>query len=89
MNILLFIIIIILLQLLIGHLWHKAGMSRGVAIILCCLPLGTGLFLMQLFYYERRYPHWELDKAKKLPLKYIYLLTFVEFVALYICIFKM
>ena len=52
-----------------------------------CLPLGIGLFLMQVFYYERRYPNWEVPLNIKLRLKYMYILTLLEYVAVYICLF--
>ena len=41
---------LIMIQLMIGHLWHQIGWSYTKAILLMCLPLGIGLYLMQLFY---------------------------------------
>lgn len=51
---------LIMIQLMIGHLWHQIGWSYTKAILLMCLPLGIGLYLMQLFYYETRYTNWEV-----------------------------
>lgn len=50
------------------------------------LPLGIGLFLMQVFYYERRFPEWNVPINIKLRLKYVYILTLLEYVAVYICL---
>lgn len=88
-SILLLITILIILQLIIGHFWHSAGMSFSRSIQLMFLPLGIGLFLMQVFYYERRFPNWEVPFKVKLRLKYMYILTFFEYVALYICLFRL
>lgn len=86
-NILLLLIVIIALQLVIGHFFHKIGFSMNHSIILMFLPLGIGLFLVQVFYYERHYPNWEVPLNVKLRLKYMYLITFLEYVAVYLCIF--
>lgn len=86
-NITLLIIILIVLQLIVGHFWHDIGFSYTQSILLMCLPLGIGLFLMQVFYYERRYPNWEVPLSIKLRLKYMYILTLLEYVAVYICLF--
>lgn len=67
--------------------WHDIGFSYTQSILLMCLPLGIGLFLMQVFYYERRYPNWEVPLNIKLRLKYMYILTLLEYVAVYICLF--
>ncbi|RXS18188.1 hypothetical protein [Staphylococcus saprophyticus] len=88
-NIIILIIILILLQLIIGHLLHDVGFSYTHSIILMCLPLGIGLFYLQLFYYDRRFPKWNIPIHVKNRLKYMYILTFFEYVALYICIFRM
>ncbi len=47
------------------------------------LPLGIGLFLMQVFYYERRFPEWNVPINIKLRLKYMYILTLLEYVAVH------
>ncbi len=76
---------LIMIQLMIGHLWHQIGWSYTKAILLMCLPLGIGLYLMQLFYYETRYTNWEVPFKTKLNLKYIYF----NFVRIYfnLCLF--
>ncbi|SCS27399.1 hypothetical protein [Staphylococcus caeli] len=89
LNILILLGILLVFQLIIGHLLHDVGFSYTKSIILMCLPLGIGLFYLQLFYYERRFPKWDVPLNVKLRLKYMYILTFFEFVALYICIFRM
>jgi len=89
LNILILLGILLVFQLIIGHLLHDVGFSYTKSIILMCLPLGIGLFYLQLFYYERRFPKWDVPLNVKLRLKYIYILTFFEYVALYICIFRM
>ena len=61
---------LIMIQLMIGHLWHQIGWSYTKAILLMCLPLGIGLYLMQLFYYE-----------------YMYILTLLEYILIYVCFF--
>lgn len=89
LNIIILLIVLIVAQLIIGHLLHDIGFSYTHSIILMCLPLGIGLFYLQLFYYERQFPKWNVPIKVKLRLKYMYILTFFEYVALYICIFKM
>ncbi len=42
------------------------------------LFLGIGLFYLQLFYYERRFPNWSVPINIKLRLKYMYILTFLN-----------
>ena len=64
---------LIIIQLMIGHLM--------------CLPLGIGLYLMQLFYYEPRYTNWEVPFKTKLNLKYMYILTLLEYILIYVCFF--
>ncbi|MCH4336312.1 hypothetical protein CVS44_08820 [Staphylococcus haemolyticus] len=88
-HIMILLIIIIALQLIIGHFFHKNGFSMIHSIILMLLPLGIGLYLVQIFYYERRYPKWEVPLNVKLRLKYMYLVTFLEYVAVYICLFAL
>jgi len=88
LNIIILLIVLIVIQLIIVHLLHDIGFSYKRSIILMCLPLGIGLFYLQLFYYERRFPHWDVPLKIKLKLKYMYILTFFEYVALYICIFR-
>lgn len=88
-HIMILLIIIIALQLIIGHFFHKNGFSMTHSIILMLLPLGIDLYLVQIFYYERRYPKWEVPLNVKLRLKYMYLVTFLEYVAVYICLFAL
>ncbi|MEY8627008.1 hypothetical protein AALH86_07955 [Staphylococcus equorum] len=88
-NIIILLIVLIVFQLIIGHLLHDIGFSYTCSIILMCLPLGIGLFYLQLFYYERRFPNWDVPKNVRVRLKYMYILTFFEYVALYICIFRL
>ncbi|WP_233667105.1 hypothetical protein [Staphylococcus equorum] len=88
-NIIILLIVLIVFQLIIGHLLHDIGFSYTRSIILMCLPLGIGLFYLQLFYYERRFPNWDAPKNVRVRLKYMYILTFFEYVALYICIFRL
>lgn len=88
-NILILLIVLIVFQLIIGHLLHDVGFSYTKSILLMCLPLGIGLFYLQLFYYERKYPNWYVSIKTKIRLKYMYILTFFEYVAVYICIFRM
>ena len=83
------IVVIVVLQLIIGHLLHDIGFSYTQSILLMLLPLGIGLFFLQILYYERKYPEWEVPFKSKVRLKYLYLLTLLEYIALYICIFKM
>lgn len=82
-------LIIILLQLIIGHFFYKNGFSMAHSILLMLLPLGIGLYLIQIFYYERHYPNWEVPLDIKLRLKYMYIITFLEYVAVYICLFAL
>lgn len=89
LNLLILIIVLIVFQLIIGHLLHDIGFSYTKSILLMCLPLGVGLFYLQLFYYERRHPNWHVSIQEKLKLKYMYIFTFFEYVAVYICIFRM
>lgn len=87
LNILMLLIIILALQLIIGHFFHVIGFKLSHSIILTLLPLGIGLFLIQVFYYERRYPNWNVPLNIKLRLKYMYIITFFEYIAVYICLF--
>ena len=68
-NILILLIVLIVFQLIIGHLLHDIGFSYTKSILLMCLPLGIGLFYLQLFYYERKYPDWHVSIKTKLRLK--------------------
>lgn len=86
LNIIILIAVIVVLQLIIGHLLHDVGFSLLHSIILMLFPLGIGLFTLQLWYYERRYSKWAVPFNVKLRLKYMYILTFFQYVALYVCI---
>lgn len=86
-KIIILIAIIIILQLIIGHFLHEVGFSILHSIILMLFPLGISLFFLQLFYYEQRYPKWSVPLKVKLRLKYMYIITFFEYVAVYICLF--
>lgn len=83
----LMLILMVLCQLCVCFLMYRVGLHIIWAIAQIVLPFGIGLFLTQLFYYERHYPNWSLPLNKKLPLKYMYLLTFLEYVGLYIILF--
>ncbi|MEK5199389.1 hypothetical protein LFT63_10365 [Staphylococcus sp. FSL H8-0121] len=86
-NLLILLAIIVIMQLIIGHFIHDIGFSYAKNIILMFLPLGIGLFILQVFYYERRFPNWNVPLGVKLRLKYMYILTFFEYVAVYVCLF--
>ncbi|MBL7565779.1 hypothetical protein [Staphylococcus saccharolyticus] len=81
-NILLSVIIVVI-QLIIGHFCHDIGFKISKSILLMLLPLGIGLFLMQVFYYERRFLEWNVPINIKLRLKYMYILTLLEYVAVH------
>ena len=83
-SIILLIVILIILQLIIGHFWHDVGFNYSKSIQLMFLPLGIGLFIMQIAYYERHYPNWDVPFKVKLRLKYMYISTFFEYVAVYL-----
>lgn len=87
MQLLVFIAVLIVIQLIIGHFIHEIGFSFLVSIGLMLLPLGIGIYLLQIAYFEQKYPNWEVPSNVKLRLKYMYLLTFVEYIALYVCFF--
>ena len=82
-----FIAIIVILQLLIGHFLHDIGFSLLSSILLMLLPFGIGVFILQLSYYERYFPEWDVPAREKIRLEIIYLATFLEFVALYLFLF--
>ncbi len=86
-NLLILLAIIVIIQLIIGHFIHDIGFSYAKSIILMFLPLGIGLFILQVFYYERLFPNWNVPLGVKLRLKYMYILTFFEYVAVYVCLF--
>ncbi|UXR67076.1 hypothetical protein MUA61_10240 [Staphylococcus pasteuri] len=86
-NLLILLAIIVIMQFIIGHFIHDIGFSYAKSIILMFLPLGIGLFILQVFYYERRFPNWNVPLGVKLRLKYMYILTFFEYVAVYVCLF--
>lgn len=86
-NLLILLTIIVIMQLIIGHFIHDIVFSYAKSIILMFLPLGIGLFILQVFYYERRFPNWNVPLGVKLRLKYMYILTFFEYVAVYVCLF--
>lgn len=88
-SIILLIVILIILQLIIGHFWHDVGFNYSKSIQLMFLPLGIGLFIMQIAYYERHYPNWDVPFKVKLRFKYMYIITFFEYVAVYICLFRL
>lgn len=87
MQLLVFIAVLIVIQLIIGHFIHEIGFSFLVSIGLMLLPLGIGIYLLQIAYFEQKYPNWEVPFNVKLRLKYMYLLTFVEYIVLYVCFF--
>src|SRR5699024_12617588 len=88
-NLLILIIVLIVFPLIIGLLLNDICFSYTKIILLMCLPLGVGLFYLQMFYYEQRHTNWHVSIQEKLKLKYMYIFTFFEYVAVYICIFRM
>ncbi|MCS5348369.1 hypothetical protein NYT34_03370 [Staphylococcus aureus] len=87
LNIIVLIISVIILQMIIGHLWHDIGLSYAKSIMLMFLPLGIGVFIQQMFYFERQYPKWQVPQYIKIRLKYIYIITFLQYVVLYFTLF--
>lgn len=87
LNLIILLAIIIILQLVVGHFIHDIGFSNAKSIGLMFLPLGIGLFILQAFHFERKYPNWDVPLGVKLRLKYMYILTFFEYVAVYVCLF--
>ncbi|WP_242439279.1 hypothetical protein [Staphylococcus delphini] len=51
------------------------------------LPMGIAVFGIQMLYYERHYPNWQLPFKVKLLQKYSYILTCLQFVSLYLLLF--
>ncbi|MGX0301336.1 hypothetical protein ACUXSI_001109 [Staphylococcus hominis] len=86
-NILLLLIIMSILQFIIKYFLEDIQLEPLYKKLIIFIPFGLGLFMVQNIYYEPNYPNWEVPYQEKLRLKYIYLLTFLEFVALYVCIF--
>ena len=76
LNLIILLAIIIILQLVVGHFIHDIGFSYAKSIGLMFLPLGIGLFILQAFHFERKYPNWDVPLGVKLRLKYMYILTF-------------
>ena len=70
LNLIILLAIIIILQLVVGHFIHDIGFSYAKSIGLMFLPLGIGLFILQAFYFERKYPNWDVPLGVKLRLKY-------------------
>lgn len=87
LNLIILLAIIIILQLVVGHFIHDIGFSYAKSIGLMFLPLGIGLFILQAFHFERTYPNWDVPLGVKLRLKYMYILTFFEYVTVYVCLF--
>ncbi|CDR29001.1 hypothetical protein [Staphylococcus schweitzeri] len=87
LNIIVLIISVIILQLIIGHLWHDIGLSYTKSIMLMLLPLGIGVLIQQMLYFERQYPKWQVPQCIKIRLKYIYIITFLQYVVLYFTLF--
>ncbi|MGD3154073.1 hypothetical protein ACMG5R_00890 [Staphylococcus warneri] len=87
LNLIILLAIIIILQLVVGHFIHDIGFSYAKSIGLMFLPLGIGLFILQAFHFEIKYPNWDVPLGVKLRLKYMYILTFFEYVAVYVCLF--
>ncbi|UMT81246.1 hypothetical protein ML437_03240 [Staphylococcus roterodami] len=87
LSIIVLIISVIILQLIIGHLWHDIGLSYTKSIMLILLPLGIGVFIQQMLYFERQYPKWQVPQYIKIRLKYIYIITFLQYVVLYFTLF--
>ncbi|HGO1809156.1 TPA: hypothetical protein ACK0GI_001188 [Staphylococcus aureus] len=87
LDIIVFMISIIVLQMIIGHLWHDIGLSYTRSILLMLFPLGIGVFVQQMIYFERQYPKWDVPQHIKIRLKYIYIITFLEYVLLYFTMF--
>ncbi|MCO4327426.1 hypothetical protein BU586_00395 [Staphylococcus agnetis] len=81
------LLLLIILQCLMSILLYQLKWPLYWAIMLFFMPFGIGLFLIQLFYYERHYPEWKVPLNIKLRLKYMYIITFFEFVLLYIVLF--
>ncbi|MCO4328587.1 hypothetical protein MTQ89_01590 [Staphylococcus hyicus] len=81
------ILLIIILQCLMSLLLYQLKWPLYWVILLFFLPFGIGLFLLQLFYFERRYIDWQVPLDIKLRLKYMYIITFFEFVLLYLLLF--
>ncbi|KDP13897.1 hypothetical protein BU649_02800 [Staphylococcus chromogenes] len=82
-----FVFLIIALQCGMSVLLYRLNWPIPWCIALFFSPFGIGLFLLQLFYYERHYPNWHVPFHIKLKLKYMYILTFFEFVFLYLLLF--
>ncbi|UEX89795.1 hypothetical protein [Staphylococcus ratti] len=83
----LLILLIIISQCIMAVLLYQLQWTLPWSIALFFLPFGIGLFLIQLLYYERRFPDWRVSFSTKLRLKYMYILTFFEFVFLYLLLF--
>ncbi|HCW3603359.1 TPA: hypothetical protein ACU3WR_001738 [Staphylococcus aureus] len=86
-NIIVLIVSIIGFQLIIGHIWHDIGLSYTRSILLMLFPLGIGVFVQQMIYFERQYFKWDVPQHIKIRLKYIYIITFLEYVLLYFTMF--
>ena len=76
---------LIIIQLMIGHLWHQIGWSYTKSYFINVFTVRDRLYLMQLFYYEPRYTNWEVPLKTKLNLKYMYILTLLEYILIYVC----
>lgn len=82
-----FIVAIVTCQVIIAVLYYQIGWQQFWPFLIVLLPFGIAVFGMQVFYYERHYPDWQVPFKTKLLLKYCYILTFFQFVSLYLLLF--
>ncbi len=78
---------IMVFQLLITIFYFQIGWRKFWPLVMLLLPMGIAVFGIQMLYYERHYPNWQLPFKTKLLLKYSYILTFFQFVSLYLLLF--
>ncbi|PCF65500.1 hypothetical protein B4W74_05810 [Staphylococcus intermedius] len=78
---------IVIFQLLITVFYYYIGWRKFWPLVMLLFPLGIAVFGIQMLYYERYFPNWQLPFKVKLLLKYSYILTCFQFISLYLLLF--
>lgn len=78
---------IMVFQLLITVFYFQIGWRKFWPLVMLLLPMGIAVFGIQMLYYERHFPNGQVPFKIKLWLKYSYILTFFQFISLYLLLF--
>lgn len=73
--------VLFLCQCYIGFTVYRVTDSELAVLTAFLLPLGIGLYIVQVLVLERRFPRWQINKEVRYWLQWSYIFIIIQYIA--------